>query len=223
MLKQIVVIRFVCTTAQNRGESALLRSYRNNIEVTDSIVNDVLNVGHDQIDISLAVRATSAAPTYFPEVSWQPEGAKKPLIFWDGGLLNNNPVDQLWYARCDVVEPTEPEPPISCVISFGTGYVTPKDTNHSWSKLFAIANSVIGFATNTNAKGKDFSRHMCSMKGRRPGQADTLYVRFNPNLNGNDIGLADYKKIDLLIELTNEQLKKDKKIEDAVNAICPSN
>ncbi|KAF9349842.1 hypothetical protein BGX34_001570 [Mortierella sp. NVP85] len=215
---------FVCTTAQNRGETALLRSYRNNIEVKKSVVNDVLKVGHDQIDISLAVRATSAAPTYFPEVSWQPKGAEKPLIFWDGGLLNNNPIDQLWYARCDVVEPTDPEPPISCVISFGTGYIAPKDTNHSWSKLFAIANSVIDFATNTNAKGKDFSRHMCSMN-LRPGYANTKYVRFDPDLDGNDIGLADYKKIDLLIELANKQLKKEREqawIETAVNAICPS-
>ncbi|KAF9271719.1 hypothetical protein BGZ74_005709, partial [Mortierella antarctica] len=86
------------------SEAALLRSYKTT-DSTTSFVDKVLLKGQDEITIGLNVRATSAAPTYFPEEVWKPdniedglwesEGAKDGLKFWDGGLLNNNPINQL--------------------------------------------------------------------------------------------------------------------------------
>lgn len=38
----------------------------------------------------------------------------------DGGLLNNNPIDQVWDARFDLVEPQQPAPDVSVVVSLGT-------------------------------------------------------------------------------------------------------
>ncbi|KAF9994273.1 hypothetical protein BGZ79_000981 [Entomortierella chlamydospora] len=189
-----------------------------------SIVNDCMRKGKDQISINLAVKATSAAPTYFPEVVWKPHGSDNSLVFWDGGLLNNNPIDQLWYARHDVVEHDEPEPPISCVISLGTGYSRPGDPSSSWFRLTGVLSSVMALATNTNAKAKDFSRHMSDLK-KRPAYKNTIYYRLNPHLKGNQIDLADYTKMDLLIELTNRYLQEKesaKYLELTVDAICPN-
>jgi len=107
--------RFLCTTAPNRAEKVLFRSYPHELNCTSSVVNRTLKEHRSEATISLTTCATSAAPTYFPEVKW------KNLVFWDRGLLNNNPVDQLWAARYDLVEPNDPK--ISYVLSLGYGYM----------------------------------------------------------------------------------------------------
>jgi hypothetical protein len=77
--------------------------------------------GIADIPIKVAVRATSAAPTYFPPVEMV-KGRLGGVEFWDGGLLNNNPIDQLWRARVDLVQDTEPLPKVACVLSLGTSW-----------------------------------------------------------------------------------------------------
>ncbi|KAM0258804.1 hypothetical protein ACHAQJ_003646 [Trichoderma viride] len=211
---------FVCTTAQNRAETVLLRSYKDDTIHVKSKANDAMREHSDTITISLATRATSAAPTYFPEVKW-PEHAPK-LTFWDGGLLNNNPIDQLWYSRYELVKPNDPAPPVSCVISLGTGYSTPDSPSESWFQLAGVASLVMGFATNTNAKGKDFSRHMTALNSR-PEHAHTKYVRLNPHLGKSDIGLADYTKMGELKKLATAYIEDKGNqlwIDKAVLAVC---
>ncbi|KDN60568.1 hypothetical protein CSUB01_11284 [Colletotrichum sublineola] len=175
-----------------------------------------------QITISIATRATSAAPTYFPEIKW-PEGQKETLTFWDGGLLNNNPVDQLWYSRYDLVQPGEPDPEISCVISLGTGWIKADSPSNYWFNITGVLSTVVIFSTNTNAKAKDFTRHMTTLNNSEK-YAKTKYVRFNPSLKNENIGLADYHKMDLLKSLAREYVNDPKTyqwIEKAVEAICP--
>jgi patatin-like phospholipase/acyl hydrolase len=97
--------------------SSLKIFYPHEVNYTSSIVNNTLKEHRSEATISLTTCATSAAPTYFPEMKWN------NLVFWDGGLLNNNPVNQLWAARYDLVESHDPEPKVSCVLSLGCGYV----------------------------------------------------------------------------------------------------
>jgi hypothetical protein len=209
-------IRFVCTTVHNREETALFRSYVNDTAYTDPVVNNAMRNSSKDVSISLAVRATSAAPTYFPEVVW------KGLVFWDGGLLNNNPIDQLWYARNDLVGPEEPEPRLSCVLSLGTGYTTPRDTTSRWLKLVSVVSSVVALATNTGAKAQDFKRYMTDLRNR-PNYRSTKYFRFNPDLEDNNIGLADYTKVPFLIAVANKFIHnpaRQRQLDDAAIAIC---
>ncbi|KAJ7073935.1 calcium-independent phospholipase [Mycena amicta] len=206
----------VCTTAQNRAETVLFRSYPYDVTHTASIANDTMKAHRDEINISLAVRATSAAPTYFPEVNWH------NLVFWDGALLNNNPIDQLWDARYDLVAPHEPPPRVSCILSLGCGYVKPPSPSASWFQLASTVGSVIGFVTNTNAKAKDFSRHVSRLKQRKEYE-DMQYFRFNVNMTGNDIDLADYKRMGELEQMTEKYLKDDRQqvwIDGCVDALC---
>ncbi len=210
------IYRFLCTTAQNRAETVLFRSYPHEVDYTSSVVNRTLKEHRSEATISLATCATSAAPTYFPEVKWN------NLVFWDGGLLNNNPIDQLWAARYDLVEPTEPEPKVSCVVSLGCGYTKSGSPSESWFQLSSTISSVIGFATNTEAKGKDFSRHITNLN-RRPHYADTKYFRFNVNMGDRAIGLADYQRMQELKDLTKAYLEKaenQKWIDNCVNALA---
>lgn len=179
-------------------------------------MNRTLKEHSSEATIGLTMCATSAAPTYFPEVKWN------NLVFWDGGLLNNNPIDQLWAARYDLVEPNEPEPKVSCVLSLGCGFVTASKPSESWFQLSSTVASVIGFATNTEAKGKDFSRHISNLN-RRPHYADTKYFRFNVNMGHEEIGLADYKRMKELKALTEDYLKQpsqQKWLNDCVAALA---
>ncbi|KAJ6050172.1 uncharacterized protein N7446_005589 [Penicillium canescens] len=74
-------VLFICATLAEEGTSLLLRSYAT--QPDDYSRLEVLN----HTTINEAVGATSAAPTYMPEVEIQ------GLRCWDGGLLNNNPID----------------------------------------------------------------------------------------------------------------------------------
>lgn len=217
---------FCCTTAQNRAETVLLRTYKDNNIYCSSKTNDTMALNQDKVTISLATRATSAAPTYFPEVTF-PEGTPKSkdnerLVFWDGGLLNNNPIDQLWYSRYELTQPHEPPPAISCVISLGTGYTKPDSPSESWFQLVGVAAEVMEFSTNTNAKAKDFTRHMTTLN-LRGEHKNTKYVRLNPSLGKNEIGLADYTKMKELKAMAQKYLtdkRNQEWINKAVGAIC---
>ncbi|KAJ4245721.1 hypothetical protein NW762_013845 [Fusarium torreyae] len=177
--------------------------------------------GH-KVTIDIAARATSAAPTFFPEVKF-PENNPEQLIFWDGGLLNNNPIDQVWYARYELIKPKDPPPTISYVISLGNRYLSPGKDQPTFIKLVGVASKVIAFATNTNAKGKDFSRHISHLQARAEHE-NTKYIRFNPKLE-EEIGLHEYwrmnelKKI-AMNDMADPSLDKQKWIEKAVDAIC---
>lgn len=94
------------------------------------------------ISIKDAVRATSAAPTYFPKKVM--DGYR----FWDGGLLNNNPVDQVWAARNDL-----DDRPVTCLLRVGASYA---DNHGQETNLPKPGLAVTENATNTEGKHKDF-------------------------------------------------------------------
>lgn len=194
-----------------------------------SIVNDAVKAGGKDITIEMAALATSAAPTFFPQVKWEVPG-QRPLTFWDGGLLNNSPIDQVWYNRFELVGPAEDEPDVSCLISLGTGYVRPGGSPMADSgfipgfHLLGTVQAVVGFATNANARGKDFSRHYSTLLKTRRKYERMKYFRFNPNLGSEKIGLEDYTMMKKLEQMTMLYLgdKKNKLfINEAVEAICP--
>jgi hypothetical protein len=108
---------------RGRGESVILRSYpipKYAQPVSQEGIDLNEAGGIEQISIKMATRATSAAPTYFPPVVYETKNGVSE--FWDGGLLNNNPIDQLWRARLDLVGPEDPPPKVACVLSLGTSW-----------------------------------------------------------------------------------------------------
>lgn len=207
-----------------------MKSYQpGGLPAVKSIVNDAMKAGGKDITIGTAALATSAAPTYFPQVEWKAPD-QKLLTFWDGGLLNNSPIDQLWYNRFELVGPDEDEPDVSCLISLGTGYVGPGGSSNRFADLIPgaraleTAGAVLSFATNADAKGKDFSRHYSTLLSTRQKYAKMKYLRFNPNLRSQQIGLDDYTMMGELEDMTKRYLDDEKNqwyIDKAVDAICP--
>jgi predicted acylesterase/phospholipase RssA len=131
-----------------------------------------------------AVRATSAATSFFEPVTIGPRGRK----FVDGGFGANNPVEQIWNEAqniwCDgKVELGEV---LKCFVSVGTGNPGKKPIAESMFKLFS--ETLVNLATQTEDTAKLFvERHQRLFEDKR-------YFRFNVQQGLQGVGLEEYKK-----------------------------
>jgi hypothetical protein len=215
---------------QERHETILLRSYKFSenaapVSAMGKSIYDSHSFG--TVTIKEAARATSAAPTYFPAETL--DGTK--AIFWDGGLLNNNPIDQLWRARLDLVSDDEPAPKVACVLSIGTSWaihgaptfwekykwLAPLHTALNWLEKFNSisklvewvkpAEESIDYLTNTEAKHMDFARYVNRVSNRtKDVDRGMQYFRFNTPTE-TYIDMANYKEMTSLAETTKTWMK----------------
>jgi hypothetical protein len=205
----------MCATIRDKGECILLRSYRTPQDVNyksslarQAVDNDALN----HIDITTAALATSAAPLYLPQVDFaverNPPPGKKPdtITFWDGGLLNNNPVDQLWDARYDLVGIHDPPPPVSFVLSIGCSWANPpkKTVCGLVRNLVDKISKVASFMTNTEAKNRDFWRYVDRARDRQDLNANLHYLRLNAPTGDKVFDIADWKGMKSLAKKTEQ-------------------
>ena len=211
----------MCATRTDLGEVAILRSYPNAAirvpESSDPMDGNVeedtpqrdetkeMNAtyreqhpevkaaaGFEDITIWEAARATSAAPTYFLEMKF------KGVTFWDGGLLNNNPIDQLWDARSDAGMP------VRCILSLGATRAA--KTVYGPFALVNKIKQVTGFLTDCEPKHKDFERMVRRTNTKRPDYKQIHYFRLNVTTGRESIDLADYGKMDDLKTYTKAYL-----------------
>jgi predicted acylesterase/phospholipase RssA len=122
-----------------------------------------------------AARATSAAPFYFPTAK---VGGVK---YWDGGLANNNPIDEVWGEKSTVFG----QQPVACILSLGTGFSSRKPKK-SILPVIGRGKRVLDNVTNVDRVHERFGWDVV-----RP--SDLEYFRFNPSTADDKIGLADYK------------------------------
>lgn len=196
--------RLMCATAVDVGETVLFRSYSPPSDSSPQSQN-AKDIDHSKITIKEACRATSAAPTFLPPMKIPARGSGKLIKFWDGGLLNNNPIDQVWDARYDLPQARVTdkqgnvryvEPRVSCVVSLGTSYCAPPPPEPE-QNLVHVFLTTIGFATNTWAKHWDFMGNNIRRNARLPSGDQTKYFRYNAKAS-KDINLDDYKQMPLL-------------------------
>lgn len=194
----------MCATSTDRESAELFRSYEPPSDVKDEF---------EVITVKEAALATSAAPTYLPAVKVMNKE------FWDGGLLNNNPINQVWDARYDLVPIEEgegmPDPPqISCVVSIRTGRVKKPVQQLGWGFLNTVS-TVMSYATNTEAKHQDFERKIDRLDKRR--KEGIRYWRFDVELD-KPIKLDDWQSMPKLEKITQDQLTaEDRRITPYAN------
>ncbi len=192
----------MCSTLVERGETILFRTYTPPSD-GKPLSDRVKEVDLTDVSIGDAARATSAAPLYLPEM------VIKKLRFWDGGLLNNNPIDQVWDARYDLAKSTSDTPIVSCVLSIGTSWSSKK----AGPGFVNTVSSVASFATNTEAKHRDFERNIIRMNKRVGPTEETEYYRFNTPTDEIEFELDDWQQMEKLKRLTNGYLKQAKTID----------
>jgi len=196
---------FMCSTLKDKGESILLRSYLRPSDATpiSSLLSDDDLV--NGIKIVPAARATSAAPVYLPEEDWPVRNGV--IRFWDGGVLNNNPVEQVYNSRFDLVGVHDAPPAVSCVLSLGCGWTQ----NSKPSFLIRVLNTVSRFSesflANTEAKHRDFQRLVQRMNDRK--EANVSYFRFNCPCGDTKFDMADYTIMPKLADLTRRYIQTD--------------
>ncbi|KAE8357463.1 acyl transferase/acyl hydrolase/lysophospholipase [Aspergillus caelatus] len=163
---------FVCTFRKQDMETIRLRTY----EPADPRILFF----YPQCTISQAARATSAAPFYFPEARI---GHNK---FWDGGLTNNNPIDEVY----DEKHLLFPDRGLNCVVSLGTGKCAKMmRSKNILARHPAVSKGgrILANVTNVEAKHRRFEQRMVI--------DHVQYFRFDPSTMGDDINLADVKQL----------------------------
>jgi len=219
----------MCSTLTNKGESMLFRNYALHDNASDALPVSTKAKQADFSDITIvdAARATSAAPVYLPEVSLMrtisdSRGKQVPTVFkfCDGGLLNNNPIDQVWDNRYDLdnSKAQDQTPVTTCVVSIGCGWCDPKPPPSGMfgrtKRLFSTMLSAVSFATNTEAKHRDFERNIKRINQRLPGKVgdpvneQTAYFRFNVPTGKDEFHLDDYRQMPKPEELTHTYLRQ---------------
>jgi len=211
----------MCATLKDKGESILLRTYEEPEDAKPVTIRHAISGGDDDenfldsMKIVDAARATSAAPVYLPEKDWKTP-AGDIIKFWDGGVLNNNPVTQLWDARYDLVKPGELPPAVSCVLSVGCSWSDPVKQPFLL-KIFRVLNRFSeSFMANTEAKHHDFQRHIKRISHRGEQPDDVVYRRLNAPTKATHFDMADPKIMPKLEALTENYLSHD---QDAIGVV----
>lgn len=223
--------RLMCSTLADVGETILFRSYDPPADGYP-VSTAARGAWFSRISILEACRATSAAPTYFPpmdiEVNTAAQGLPEKLktfTFWDGGVLNNNPIDQVWDARFDLAANTSDTPVVSCVLSVGTSFADTKPNIGGWrlQNLIYTVTQLMSFVTNTEARHQDFERNIHRMNQRLPEDQRTKYFRFNVPTGNEEFPMDDWQKMPKLKQMTRDYLAKPevrKKIEECAQVLA---
>ncbi|OTB07612.1 hypothetical protein M426DRAFT_317916 [Hypoxylon sp. CI-4A] len=164
------------------------------------------------IKIWEAARATTAAPTFFPEMEFI--RGDKTMHFIDGAMGCNNPADEV------VDEATAlygPDCVLGCLVSLGTGYAGPLQTGkrRSIMKLVELIMAMKKMATDTE------NVHL-GLRRRMREDIDT-YFRFQLRKGTEKIGLHEYKKLDELSGLMKDYIKENSSEIDKVVQILAGN
>lgn len=168
--------------------TTILRSYTNLRRPDSSFGN---------IKIWEAVRATSAASTFFDPIALGP--------FWeyfvDGATGANNPVRELWTEASDVWRWLGPlEATVGCIVSIGTGA---HGVSGFGDSLIQVAKTLKRLAVETEKTAETFEReHYALAEG---GQ----YFRFNVTRGLENVGLEDSQMAPQISAATTDYLSSD--------------
>jgi len=188
----------VATSTRAAGEPVLMQTYDNFPS------NEAFNC-----EIWEAARATSAAPTYFVPITIN------RVAYCDGGTGWNNPVQ----LALDEAHNIWPNRPIACVISIGTGLrdaiqLGATENNQTFARyLISKVSAKTSFKLNVAEWCVELVTSSEATHSRLAARTDRLgleekYFRFNVPQSMSKIGLADWEKIDDMIALAEDYMRK---------------
>ncbi|KAA8909949.1 acyl transferase/acyl hydrolase/lysophospholipase [Sphaerosporella brunnea] len=159
------------------------------------------------VSIVEAVRATSAAPTFFKPM--RISNSTETKYFVDGGLGHNNPILHL----IEEAEMMYPSAEIGCIVSLGTGVQQGLKlaaegtvrTNMLWLPFFGklAAKLDAALVAAALATSSEHIHRFAESKFRGTG----IYYRFNV-CEQTDIKLFEHRKMGAMVKATNEYLKQ---------------
>ncbi|KAF2478076.1 FabD/lysophospholipase-like protein [Lindgomyces ingoldianus] len=155
-----------------------------------------------------ALRATSAAPTFFEEMQF---GTPK-VTYLDGGVGFNNPCAEVDYAAKALWEGRS----IGVIVSVGTGLQSIPSVKKmaSWLPFglgtdISLASALAGMATSTARVDNEMKRMYYN--------TDTKYYRFDVDRGLANISLEQWMKEDEMAALTEQYMRDAKQLRSARN------
>ena len=149
-----------------------------------------------------AGRATSAAPVFFAPIQIGDLGS----TFADGGLRNNNPIQEL-KIEARQIWPDESTHPWGVFVSIGTGEQTPKDLEPGIKPLIEALFSI---ATDARMKVFEFVENNPELV-----KAGRLF-RFNVPLGMDDIGMERWQEKAAIESATERYLTEDPAVKESL-------
>jgi predicted acylesterase/phospholipase RssA len=153
-----------------------------------------------------ALRATSAAPTFFEEMQF---GIPK-VTYLDGGVGFNNPCAEVDYAAKALWEGRS----IGVIVSVGTGLQSIPSVRKTASWLpfglgtdIALAQALIGMATSTARVDNEMKRMYYN--------SSTCYYRFDVDRGLANVSLEQWMKEDEMAALTEQYMRDAKQLRTA--------
>ena len=156
-----------------------------------------------------AVRATSAAPTFFKRIIIDGE----PYV--DGGMGCNNPIQQV----LEEAELVFPDRHVACIVSIGTGQAqTISIPEPGWFQRMLplqVVDAIRKIATDCETSAQVAARRF----ERTPG----VYFRFNVEQGMQQVGLEQWERLDEVRAHTGQYIRMahvDPRLDAAVASIC---
>ncbi|KAF2711519.1 FabD/lysophospholipase-like protein [Pleomassaria siparia CBS 279.74] len=153
-----------------------------------------------------ALRATSAAPTFFEEMQF---GTPK-VTYLDGGVGFNNPCAEVDYAAKALWEGRS----IGVIVSVGTGLQSIPSVKKmaSWLPFglgtdISIASALAGMATSTQRVDNELKRMYYN--------TSTAYFRFDVDRGLANVSLEQWMKEDEMVALTEQYMRDAKQLRSA--------
>ena len=153
-----------------------------------------------------ALRATSAAPTFFEEISF----GKPQMTYLDGGVGFNNPCAEVDYAAKSLWEGR----PIGCIVSVGTGLQTIPSVKkaNTWLPFglgtdIALAGALASMATGTARVDNEMQRMYY--------HTGTRYHRFDVDGGIANISMEEFMREDEMGALTEQYMRDPQQVRRA--------
>jgi len=139
----------------------------------------------DRVKIWEAVRATSAATSFFEPITIAGE------TFLDGATRANNPAREVWAEAVDLWKPdNDPkwrlEDAVRCIVSIGTGMPLLRAFG---TNLLSVGKSLVAIATDCEQVAEEFRREHQDLVDKH------RYYRFNVLRGLEDIGIEESEKL----------------------------
>ena len=159
-----------------------------------------------------AVRATSAAPTFFERIAIGPEGSQ--IEYVDAGLGYNNPIKQ-------VIDEAErvfgKKAPVACIVSIGTGQAGSVKYAQPSTFQNLLPTELIGVLVKMASDSKRIAKEMEKRYRDMPG----IYARLDVARGLSGITLDEWKRFGEVEHHTKRYMQLehvDKRVDGIVNA-----
>jgi patatin-like phospholipase/acyl hydrolase len=191
---------FVTATASMKvPEPAIL----SNFFLTPALQNRYIDLGQS-ITLVDALRATTAAPTYFPPIQIGDHTLK------DGGLIANNPS----LVALDIVRSMWKDRGLEVFVSIGTGATENHDSSFKRdanSPASQVVRQALSLATNSEKIHQEVFHHLCEFHETYKIAFPTHYLWLNCSIPADlsSLSVTDPKQLNKLKDLAKESLLSD--------------